>query len=126
VSVSVVVLALTALWHLGAVWHFAVTPARTIARSTSERPVNLIATELFRFLGAMNAAFVVLAVAAIWLDGRALAHLTLAAANLSQLVIDVRVHRKRLAHGPMFMQIYVGDALFTALNAAALGVALRT
>jgi len=123
-TVTVVVLALTALWHALAAWHFTLFPARTLARTTDERPVNVFAAELFRFLGGMNLAFVALALAACWLgrEAQVLAAGTLALANFTQLVQDARVHRARLARGPFFLQIYVGDALFTALNlAVALG-----
>jgi len=115
------VLVLTALWHLLATWHFAFTPARTLGRATRERPISPIATELFRFLGAMNFAFVVLPLLALTLGGEArfLAFVTLAVANASQAVIDVRVKRMGLAQGPMFFQIFVGDIVFTAANAAA-------
>lgn len=122
------VLGLSAVWHALAAYHFTLFPGRTLARATSERPVNLIAVELFRFLGSLNVALVVLGAAALWTgaEARALALLTLAAANLSQLVIDLRVRRLGVARGPFFMQILVGDALFTALNAAAWGLARAT
>lgn len=125
-SFGVTILALTALWHALATYHFTFFPARTLARATSERPVHVIATELLRFLGSMNAAFVVLATAAVFTgsEARALAFGTLAAANLSQLVIDVRVRRLGIARGAFFVQILVGDALFAALNGAALAVEL--
>ena len=82
----------------------------------------MTATELFRFLAGLNAALVVLALAALFAgaEGRALALLTLAVANLSQALIDVRVLRLSLARGPMFKQILAGDVLFTALCGAAL------
>ena len=59
------VIALTAVWHAHAFWHFTVTPGRTLGRTTRERPISPIAIELFRFLGALNAAFVVLGVLAL-------------------------------------------------------------
>ncbi|MBX3466563.1 MAG: hypothetical protein KF878_06655 [Planctomycetes bacterium] len=120
------ILGLAAVWHGLATWHFGVTPARTLARATSERPVSAIATELFRFLAGLNAALVVLAAAALFAghEARLLALLTLAAANLSQLVLDLRVRRLGLARGPMFARILVGDALFTALCGGALAVGL--
>ncbi len=126
-SAAAVILACTAVWHALATWHFTFFPARTLARATSERPVNLVAAELFRFLGAMNVAFVVLAAAAIFaaVDARRLAHVTLIVANLSQLVIDVRVQRLGLARGAFFLQILAGDALFAALNGLALALEAR-
>lgn len=124
-SFGVVILACTAVWHALATWHFTFFPARTLARATSERPVNVVATELFRFLGAMNLAFVVLGATAILAgpEARRLAYLTLVMANLSQLVIDVRVQRLGLARGAFFLQILAGDALFAALNGVALALA---
>src|SRR5204862_456106 len=59
-----IVLAATAMWHLLAAWHFTLYPARTLARTTRERPVQPLATELFRFLGGLNAALVLLGAAA--------------------------------------------------------------
>jgi hypothetical protein len=117
-----IVLALTAVWHLLATWHFLLRPARTLGRTTRERSISPIAVELFRFLGAMNFAFVVLAVAAATLlpEGRVTAFLVLAVANLSQAVVDLRVQRLGLAHGPMFGQIFIGDVMFTAANVLAL------
>ncbi len=118
--IAAVLLAATALWHGLALWHFAFFPERTIARTTFERPVSAVARELLRFLGAINAGYSLLAVAAmVRPEARAVAHLVLAAANLSQFVVDWRVLRLGLAKGPMFGQILAGDALFTALNAAA-------
>jgi len=115
------VLLTTALWHLLATWHFLVTPVRTLARTTHERPISPIATELFRFLGAMNAAFIVLGVlaASVLPQGRLLAFAVLTVANLSQALVDVRVQRLGLARGAMFKQIFVGDVLFTIANVAA-------
>ena len=116
-----VILVLTAVWHALAAWHFVVTPARTLGRTTHERPISPIAIELFRFLGAMNLAFValgLLAAAGIW-HGQRLACVVLAIANLSQAVVDLRVQRLGLARGPMFRQIFVGDTLFTAANVVA-------
>lgn len=120
--VGTVVLLTTAVWHALATWHFLVTPARTLGRTTRERPISPIAVELFRFLGAMNAAFIVLAVlaASAFPAGRTLAFVVLAAANLSQALVDARVRRLDLARGPMFMQIFVGDVVFTVANLAAL------
>jgi hypothetical protein len=117
-----IVLLATALWHALATWHFLVTPARTLARTTRERPVSPIAVELFRFLGAMNAAFIVLAVlaASAYPEGRRLAFVVLAAANLSQALVDVRVQRLGLARGAMFKQIFFGDVVFTVANVVAL------
>jgi hypothetical protein len=115
------VLVLTAVWHALAAWHFTVTPERTLARTTRERPVSTLGSELFRFLGGVNAALVVLAVAAAFgsADTRALAALVLCVANASQLLQDLRVRRLGLAAGPMFTQILIGDALFTLANGAA-------
>lgn len=118
---STVVLVLTALWHLAAAWHFTLFPERTLARTTEERPVNRLAAELFRFLGGMNVGFVVLALVACGLgpDARFVAAIALAVANASQAVQDVRVSRLGMARGPFFVQILVGDLLFTGLNIAA-------
>lgn len=126
-SFGTAILACTAVWHALATWHFTFFPARTLARATSERPVNVVAIELFRFLGAMNLAFVVLGGAAIFvgLEARRLAHVTLIVANLSQLVIDLRVQRLGLARGAFFLQILAGDALFAALNGVALALESR-
>jgi hypothetical protein len=43
----------------------------------------------------------------------------LAVANLSQFLVDVRVRRLGLAHGAMFLQILIGDAVFTLANIVA-------
>lgn len=120
---SSIVLVLTALWHLLAVWHFTFFPERTLARTTRERPVQVVAAELFRFLGGINAGFVVLALAslALPLEARWPAFAALAVANLSQALVDVRVSRLGLAHGGFFRQILIGDVAFTLANTA-LGV----
>jgi hypothetical protein len=116
--VRAIVLLSTALWHALAAWHFVVTPARTLARTTRERPVSALAAELFRFLGGLNLACVVLAVGAALSPGaQALAAGALATANLTQLLQDLRVRRLGLARGPMFATILAGDALFTLANA---------
>lgn len=118
---TAIVLVLTALWHFLAFWHFTFYPERTLARTTRERPVHVVSAELFRFLGGINAALVVLALATLALDGPARwpAFAALAVANLSQLVVDLRVKRLGLAHGSFFAQILAGDALFTLANAGA-------
>lgn len=115
------VLLFTALWHFLAFWHFTFYPERTLARTTRERFIHTVSAELFRFLGGINAALVVLALASLALSvpARWPALLALAVANLSQLVVDVRVKRLGLAHGPFFAQILVGDALFTVANTVA-------
>lgn len=115
------VLVATAVWHFLAFWHFTFHPARTLARTTRERPVHPVSTELFRFLGGINAAIVVLALASVATppDHRWPAFLALAVANLSQLLVDLRVRRLGLAQGGFFLQILVGDAIFTVVNAAA-------
>ncbi len=116
-----IILALTAAWHLLATWHFLITPARTLGRTTRERPISPIAIELFRFLGAMNIGFVLLAILAIVLvEARLVTFIVLAVANLSQALVDIRVQKLGLAHGPMFQQILIGDLAFTALNLAAI------
>jgi hypothetical protein len=114
------VLALTAVWHALAVWHFTLYPERTIARATSERPVSVVGAELFRFLGGMNAALVVLGAGACFgsMETVGLAAAVLCVANASQLVQDVRIARSGLASGAFFGQIVAGDALFTVANAA--------
>lgn len=114
------ILALTAAWHALAVWHFTFYPERTIARATRERPVSEVGAELFRFLGGMNAALVVLAAGACFgtTETVALAAGALCVANASQLVQDVRIARSGLASGVFFAQIVVGDAVFTVANAA--------
>ena len=116
-----IVLALTSLWHFLAFWHFTLHPARTLARISKERPISAIATEAVRFLGGINAGFVVLGLAALALPAgtRWPALVALCVANLSQLVVDLRVRRLGLAHGPYFMQILIGDAVFTVANAGA-------
>lgn len=113
------VLALTAVWHALAVWHFTLYAERSLARATRERPVNVLGAELFRFLGGINAALVLLAIGACFAgpEARALAATALCAANLSQLVQDVRVQRLGLASGAFFQQILVGDAVFAVANA---------
>ncbi len=120
------ILALTALWHGLAFWHFALFPVRTLARTTHERPVSAVAAELLRFLGALNAGFSWLAIAAIWRpEARVVAFATLAVANLSQMIVDVRVQRLALAKGAMFRHIMFGDALFTFANLVACLLAAR-
>lgn len=116
------ILVLTAVWHGLAFYHFAFHPARTLARTTFERPVNGTATELFRFLGAMNIAFTALALASLALapGARIPTFLCLAIANASQLAVDLRVRRRGLVHGPFFAQVLAGDALFTVLNTVGL------
>jgi len=116
------VLGATALWHFLAFWHFTFFPARTLARTTRERPVNVLAAELFRFLGGINLALVVLAVVSLMAPPgqRWPAFVALAVANLSQWAVDVRVQRPGLVHGPFFRQILAGDVVFTAANVAAL------
>ena len=123
---TTIVLALSALWHFLAFWHFALYPERTLARSTKERPVSRISAELFRFLGGMNVGMVVLALAAIALpeEHRWPAFVALMAGNLSQLVIDLRVKRLGLAHGGFFRQVTIGDAFFTLANASAVVLTL--
>ncbi len=111
----------TSLWHAAAAWHFLLYPERPIRRSTRERPVNPIAIELFRFLGSLNGALVVFALLLIRLPASSawIAFTGFSLANLSQAVIDARVARLGLAHGPMFRTIFWGDALICALNAGA-------
>ncbi len=112
----------TAIWHLLATWHFTFFPARTLARTTRERPVNVFASELFRFLGGLNFALTVLALASLRVAPSAqwAAALTLMVANASQFLVDLRVRRLGLVVGPMFAQILVGDALFTVANGVVL------
>jgi hypothetical protein len=118
-----IVLVLTAIWHGLATWHFLVTPARTLGRTTRERPISPIAVELFRFLGAMNTGFIVLAVLAVAFPAaRPVTYLALAVANASQAIVDLRVQRLGLAQGPMFKQIFVGDVVFTLANLVAFGL----
>jgi hypothetical protein len=121
---SALTLISTALWHGLAFWHFTFYPERTLARTTAERPISPIAVELFRFLGAINVSLVVLPLVALALPGstRWVVHLSLAVANASQAIVDVRVQRLGLARGPMFMQILWGDTAFTSLNLAAIFV----
>lgn len=118
---ALAILALTGLWHSAAAWHFLLYPERTLRRTTSERPANPIAAEVFRFLGALNAAIAVFALllmllprASMWiaLTGYALF-------NLSQFLVDLSVNRRKLVHGPMFRTILWGDGLFFAVNAIA-------
>jgi hypothetical protein len=113
---------LTALWHLLAAYHFTLFPERTLARITKERPVNPIAAEVVRFLGAINFAFFLLGVGACFVDQNSywLAALVLMFANLSQAIVDNRVKQSGLAGGPFFMQIFWGDVIFTLLNALCL------
>jgi hypothetical protein len=119
----VTVFALTAAWHALAAWHFTLFPDRTLRRTTNERPPSVIAVELFRFLGGLNAALAALAILAIVLPGaRVAAALVLAIANGSQALQDLRVRRLGLARGRFFAQILVGDALFAL---AALAVVAR-
>ena len=118
------ILSLTAIWHLLATWHFLITPARTLGRTTHERPISPVAIELFRFLGAMNVGFVLLAVLAVAsVEVRLVTFIVLAVANLSQALVDLRVQKLGLARGPMFQQILIGDLMFTALNLAAIPLA---
>jgi hypothetical protein len=120
--IVITVMALTAIWHLLAAWHFAFFPARTLKRTTVERPPNALAVELFRFLGGLNLALAVLAITACLVPRAALpAAIALAVANGSQALQDVRVRRLGLARGAFFHQILVGDTLFTI---AALGIAV--
>ena len=120
------ILGLTAAWHALAAWHFGITPERTMARTTLDRPVGLIPTELLRFLGGLNAALLVLALLACALpDARFVAVITLAVANASQAVQDFRVMRLGHVRGAMFRQILVGDCLFTVANGVAAVVLWR-
>lgn len=82
--------------------------------------MSVVGVELFRFLGGLNAALVVLAGGACFAapEARSLAAGALCVANASQLVQDVRIHRLGLASGAFFLQICVGDAVFTVANAA--------
>jgi hypothetical protein len=117
------ILLATAGWHALATWHFGVYPERTLARTTEERPVQVLSSELFRFLAGLNASLVVLAVAAVFLgdEARGLAALVLCVANATQFVQDLRVRALKLARGPMFRIILVGDAVFAVANALLLG-----
>ena len=93
--------------------------ARTLARTTAQRPVEVIPTELFRFLAGLNVALVVLAAVAAASSVPQVvqvAGITLAVANASQLAQDLRVARLGLIRGPMFRTILVGDAVFTVAN----------
>lgn len=118
-SIAVAVLALTALWHAAAAWHFTLFPHRTLGRSTSQRPVNDLAAELFRFLGGLNIALVALgAIACFVPPARPVAAAVLALANATQFVQDVRVKRLGFARGGFFTQILVGDAIFAVANLA--------
>jgi hypothetical protein len=122
---NAIVLLSTAVWHGLATWHFVVTPERTLARTTRERPISVLATELFRFLGGLNLACVVLAVGAVFSpSAQALAAGVLATANLTQMLQDLRVRRMGIAKGPMFLTILAGDALFTLANSLVLVGAL--
>ncbi len=115
------IFAATAAWHGLAAWHFGVTPARTLGRTTSERPVAVLPTELFRFLAGLNLALVVLglwAAAASEPGARRMAAVVLAVANASQFAQDLRVDRLGLVRGPMFRTIWWGDLLFTVANVA--------
>lgn len=114
----------TALWHATAAWHFGLFPARTVARTTSERPVNVLTVELFRFLAGLNVSIVVLALAAVFLDPsqRWAVYLSLCVANASQFLADLRMRRLKLVHGAMFTQILWGDAFFTLANAFAMAL----
>ncbi|MFO0748032.1 MAG: hypothetical protein U1F43_20585 [Myxococcota bacterium] len=125
-TLAPIVLVLTAAWHALAVWHFTATPARTIARTTHERPVSPVAVELLRFLGAFNVGYAALALLAAFVfpASRPLAFVVLALANVSQAIVDLRVQRLGLARGPMFKQILAGDVVFTIANAALFVVAL--
>jgi hypothetical protein len=119
-----IVLVATAGWHALAAWHFGLFPERTLARTTEQRPVQALPSELFRFLAGLNASLVVLALAATALgtEARALAALVLCVANATQFVQDLRVQSLRLARGPMFRTILVGDAIFAVVNLVVLGV----
>jgi len=123
---TAVVFVATALWHALAAWHFTLFPERTLKRTTRERPVNPFATELFRFLGGLNLALTVLALASLRVPASAqwACALALMVGNASQFVVDVRVRRLRLADGAMFWQIYIGDGLFTLANALVLARAI--
>lgn len=123
-ELAIAILLATALWHATAAWHFGVYPARTVARTTSQRPVNVLTVELFRFLAGLNVALMVLAVAAVFMDPaqRWPVYLSLCVANASQYLADLRMRRLQLVHGPMFTQILWGDAFFTLANAYALAI----
>jgi hypothetical protein len=110
---------LTALWHLLAAYHFTLFPTRSLARISRERPVNPIAAEAVRFLGAINVAFFGLGVGACFVDQSAywLISLALMLANLSQALVDISVKRRGLAGGSFFNQILWGDLFFATLNA---------
>jgi hypothetical protein len=122
---SAIVFVSTAVWHGLATWHFVIYPGRTLARTTHERPVSVLASELFRFLGGLNLACLVLAIgAALSRGAQPLAAGVLATANLTQALQDLRVRHLGLARGPMFVTILAGDVLFTLLNALVLAGAL--
>jgi hypothetical protein len=112
------ILVTTSLWHAAAAWHFTFFPQRTLARTTQERPVNRIATELFRFLGSLNAAIALFALLLTTLPASSIwiALTGMALANLSQFAVDWRVSRLGLVQGPMFKMIFWGDGIVFALN----------
>jgi hypothetical protein len=112
----------TALWHLLAAYHFILYPARTLARISKERPVNSVAIEAVRFLGAINIAFVVLGVGGCFVEPGScwLVALVLLCANLSQALVDMYAKRAGMASGPFFQQILIGDFVFAGANALCL------
>ena len=114
------VLALTALWHGLAFWHFYVRAERTIAIFTYERPVSPIAGGLIRFLGGLNLAVAALAAVAIPVRIQPMWPIFgfLALANLSQLWIDVQVHRQGLTKQRFTTTILLGDGVATVANLA--------
>jgi hypothetical protein len=108
------------VWHAAAAWHFLFFPERTLLRTTRERPANRIAMEVFRFLGAMNAALSVFALLMIRLPQTEVwpALVGFALVEVSQFAVDWRVARLRLVGGPMFKTIFWGDGIFWWVNLA--------
>lgn len=116
------IMAINAIWHGLAGWHFALFPERTIRRYTLNRAVPDMARELMRFLGALNAAISALGWCALWMAPMASLWLLFTffmLANLSQFVVDVHVHRLGLTNRHFVPQILVGDGVVAGLNLVA-------
>lgn len=117
----IVVIAATTLWHGIAGVTFCFRPGRTIAVFTSERPVAPMAMWAMRFLGAMNFAVALPGIVALLagVEPRWLVPLFFCAANLSQAIVDVLIHRAGVTNRRFAFTIFAGDVAATALNGAA-------
>lgn len=96
-------------------------PFHCLRSWTHLRPIPFLATEVLRFLGAMNIGYAVMAMNGVISDQpavRRITALTLALANGSQFWFDiVGIAGGRFNVGP-FLPIVILDAVFCLANAA--------